>query len=198
MKNKTSEKEYECFLCQDRGFIPQKDGTYVRCSCRLKKDLLEFLGEFKDFKIRQDIKAKFDNYNGINLIFNGQDYNLFGGVVKTILAVNYLDNSEYSYECVTGNDLANGIFETDEYGNRATNIYYDTDLLILKLGRDNMNKALPDLLANLLTYRSEKKLPTIAYIYKEAKESRLKQYYGDIAVSMINSFKELKAKRSIV
>lgn len=194
--NKT-ENEYECFLCQDRGFIPQKDGTYVRCSCRLKKELLNYLDEYKDFKIKDTIKKNIDNYK-TNLLFNGTDYNLFGSAVKTILAVTYLDNPKFEYQSITGNDLANGIFETDEWGSKVNNIYYDTDLLILKLGRDNMNKALPDLLANLLTYRSEKKLPTIAYIYKEAKESRLKQYYGDIAMSMINGFKEIKAKRSIV
>lgn len=194
--NKT-ENEYECFLCQDRGFIPQKDGTYVRCSCRLKKELLNYLDEYKDFKIKDTIKRNIDNYK-TNLLFNGTDYNLFGSAVKTILAVTYLDNPKFEYQSITGNDLANGIFETDEWGSKVNNIYYDTDLLILKLGRDNINKALPDLMANLLTYRKEKKLPTIVYIYKEAKEARLKQYYGDIAMSMINGFKEIKAKRSIV
>ena len=197
MKNKTSENEYECFLCQDRGFIPQKDGTYVRCSCRLKKELLNYLDEYKDFKIKDTIKRNIDNYK-TNLLFNGTDYNLFGSAIKTILAVTYLDNPEFEYQSITGNDLANGIFETDEWGSKVNNIYYDTDLLILKLGRDNINKALPDLLANLLTYRKEKKLLTIVYIYKEAKEARLKQYYGDIAMSMINGFKEIKAKRSII
>lgn len=194
--NKT-ENEYECFLCQDRGFIPQKDGTYVRCSCRLKKELLNYLDEYKDFKIKDTIKKNIDNYR-TNLLFNGTDYNLFGSAVKTILAVTYLDNPKFEYQSITGNDLANGIFETDEWGSKVNNIYYDTDLLILKLGRDNINKALPDLMANLLTYRKEKKLATIVYIYKEAKEARLKQYYGDIAMSMINGFKEIKAKRSIV
>lgn len=194
--NKT-ENEYECFLCQDRGFIPQKDGTYVRCSCRLKKELLNYLDEYKDFKIKDTIKKNIDNYK-TNLLFNGTDYNLFGSAVKTILAVTYLDNPKFEYQSITGNDLANGIFETDEWGSKVNNIYYDTDLLILKLGRDNINKALPDLMANLLTYRKEKKLATIVYIYKEAKEARLKQYYGDIAMSMINGFKEIKAKRSIV
>ena len=194
--NKT-ENEYECFLCQDRGFIPQKDGTYVRCSCRLKKELLNYLDEYKDFKIKDTIKRNIDNYK-TNLLFNGTDYNLFGSAVKTILAVTYLDNPKFEYQSITGNDLANGIFETDEWGSKVNNIYYDTDLLILKLGRDNINKALPDLMANLLTYRKEKKLATIVYIYKEAKEARLKQYYGDIAMSMINGFKEIKAKRSIV
>lgn len=194
--NKT-ETEYECFLCQDRGFIPQKDGTYIRCSCRLKKELLNYLDEYKDFKIKDTIKRNIDNYK-TNLLFNGTDYNLFGSAIKTILAVTYLDNPEYEYQSITGNDLANGIFETDEWGSKVNNIYYDTDLLILKLGRDNINKALPDLMANLLTYRKEKKLATIVYIYKEAKEARLKQYYGDIAMSMINGFKEIKAKRSIV
>ena len=194
--NKT-ENEYECFLCQDRGFIPQKDGTYIRCSCRLKKELLNYLDEYKDFKIKDTIKRNIDNYK-TNLLFNGTDYNLFGSAVKTILAVTYLDNPKFEYQSITGNDLANGIFETDEWGSKVNNIYYDTDLLILKLGRDNINKALPDLLANLLTYRKEKKLATIVYIYKEAKEARLKQYYGDIAMSMINGFKEIKAKRSIV
>ena len=197
MENKTSEKEYECFLCQDRGFIPQKDGTYIRCSCRLKKELLNYLDEYKDFKIKDTIKRNIDNYK-TNLLFNGTDYNLFGSAIKTILAVTYLDNPEYEYQSITGNDLANGIFETDEWGSKVNNIYYDTDLLILKLGRDNINKALPDLMANLLTYRKEKKLATIVYIYKEAKEARLKQYYGDIAMSVINGFKEIKAKRSIV
>lgn len=194
--NKT-ENEYECFLCQDRGFIPQKDGTYVRCSCRLKKELLNYLDEYKDFKIKDTIKRNIDNYK-TNLLFNGTDYNLFGSAVKTILAVTYLDNPKFEYQSITGNDLANGIFETDEWGSKVNNIYYDTDLLILKLGRDNINKALPDLMANLLTYRKEKKLATIVYIYKEAKEARLRQYYGDIAMSMINGFKEIKAKRSIV
>ena len=194
--NKT-ENEYECFLCQDRGFIPQKDGTYIRCSCRLKKELLNYLEEYKDFKIKDTIKRNIDNYK-TNLLFNGTDYNLFGSAVKTILAVTYLDNPKFEYQSITGNDLANGIFETDEWGSKVNNIYYDTDLLILKLGRDNINKALPDLMANLLTYRKEKKLATIVYIYKEAKEARLKQYYGDIAMSMINGFKEIKAKRSIV
>ena len=194
--NKT-ENEYECFLCQDRGFIPQKDGTYVRCSCRLKKELLNYLDEYKDFKIKNTIKKNIDNYK-TNLLFNGTDYNLFGSAVKTILAVTYLDNPKFEYQSITGNDLVNGIFETDEWGSKVNNIYYDTDLLILKLGRDNINKALPDLMANLLTYRKEKKLATIVYIYKEAKEARLKQYYGDIAMSMINGFKEIKAKRSIV
>lgn len=194
--NKT-ENEYECFLCQDRGFIPQKDGTYVRCSCRLKKELLNYLDEYKDFKIKDTIKKNIDNYK-TNLLFNGTDYNLFGSAVKTILAVTYLDNPKFEYQSITGNDLANGIFETDEWGSKVNNIYYDTDLLILKLGRDNINKALPDLMANLLTYRKEKKLATIVYIYKEAKEARLKQYYGDIVMSMINGFKEIKAKRSIV
>ena len=194
--NKT-ENEYECFLCQDRGFIPQKDGTYIRCSCRLKKELLNYLDEYKDFKIKDTIKRNIDNYK-TNLLFNGTDYNLFGSAVKTILAVTYLDNPKFEYQSITGNDLANGIFETDEWGSKVNNIYYDTDLLILKLGRDNINKALPDLMANLLTYRKEKKLATIVYIYKEAKEARLKQYYGDIAMSMINGFKEIKAKRSIV
>ena len=194
--NKT-ENEYECFLCQDRGFIPQKDGTYVRCSCRLKKELLNYLDEYKDFKIKDTIKKNIDNYK-TNLLFNGTDYNLFGSAIKTILAVTYLDNPKFEYQSITGNDLANGIFETDEWGSKVNNIYYDTDLLILKLGRDNINKALPDLMANLLTYRKEKKLATIVYIYKEAKEARLKQYYGDIAMSMINGFKEIKAKRSIV
>lgn len=194
--NKT-ENEYECFLCQDRGFIPQKDGTYVRCNCRLKKELLNYLDEYKDFKIKDTIKKNIDNYK-TNLLFNGTDYNLFGSAVKTILAVTYLDNPKFEYQSITGNDLANGIFETDEWGSKVNNIYYDTDLLILKLGRDNINKALPDLMANLLTYRKEKKLPTIVYIYKEAKEARLKQYYGDIAMSVINGFKEIKAKRSIV
>lgn len=194
--NKT-ENEYECFLCQDRGFIPQKDGTYVRCSCRLKKELLNYLDEYKDFKIKDTIKRNIDNYK-TNLLFNGTDYNLFGSAIKTILAVTYLDNPAFEYQSITGNDLANGIFETDEWGSKVNNIYYDTDLLILKLGRDNINKALPDLMANLLTYRKEKKLPTIVYIYKEAKEARLRQYYGDIAMSMINGFKEIKAKRSIV
>ena len=194
--NKT-ENEYECFLCQDRGFIPQKDGTYVRCSCRLKKELLNYLDEYKDFKIKDTIKRNIDNYK-TNLLFNGTDYNLFGSAIKTILAVTYLDNPAFEYQSITGNDLANGIFETDEWGSKVNNIYYDTDLLILKLGRDNINKALPDLMANLLTYRKEKKLPTIVYIYKEAKEARLKQYYGDIAMSVINGFKEIKAKRSIV
>lgn len=194
--NKT-EKEYECFLCQDRGFIPQKDGTYVRCNCRLKKELLNYLDEYKDFKIKDTIKKNIDNYR-TNLLFNGTDYNLFGSAIKTILAVTYLDNPAFEYQSITGNDLANGIFETDEWGSKVNNIYYDTDLLILKLGRDNINKALPDLMANLLTYRKEKKLPTIVYIYKEAKEARLKQYYGDIAMSVINGFKEIKAKRSIV
>ena len=194
--NKT-ENEYECFLCQDRGFIPQKDGTYVRCSCRLKKELLNYLDEYKDFKIKDTIKRNIDNYK-TNLLFNGTDYNLFGSAIKTILAVTYLDNPAFEYQSITGNDLANGIFETDEWGSKVNNIYYDTDLLILKLGRDNINKALPDLMANLLTYRKEKKLATIVYIYKEAKEARLKQYYGDIAMSMINGFKEIKAKRSIV
>ena len=194
--NKT-ENEYECFLCQDRGFIPQKDGTYIRCSCRLKKELLNYLDEYKDFKIKDTIKRNIDNYK-TNLLFNGTDYNLFGSAVKTILAVTYLDNPKFEYQSITGNDLANGIFETDEWGSKVNNIYYDTDLLILKLGRDNINKALPDLMANLLTYRKEKKLATIVYIYKEAKEARLKQYYGDIAMSMVNGFKEIKAKRSIV
>ena len=194
--NKT-ENEYECFLCQDRGFIPQKDGTYVRCSCRLKKELLNYLDEYKDFKIKDTIKKNIDNYK-TNLLFNGTDYNLFGSAIKTILAVTYLDNPKFEYQSITGNDLANGIFETDECGSKVNNIYYDTDLLILKLGRDNINKALPDLMANLLTYRKEKKLATIVYIYKEAKEARLKQYYGDIVMSMINGFKEIKAKRSIV
>ena len=194
--NKT-ENEYECFLCQDRGFIPQKDGTYVRCSCRLKKELLNYLDEYKDYKIKDTIKRNIDNYK-TNLLFNGTDYNLFGSAIKTILAVTYLDNPAFEYQSITGNDLANGIFETDEWGSKVNNIYYDTDLLILKLGRDNINKALPDLMANLLTYRKEKKLPTIVYIYKEAKEARLKQYYGDIAMSVINGFKEIKAKRSIV
>lgn len=194
--NKT-ENEYECFLCQDRGFIPQKDGTYVRCSCRLKKELLNYLDEYKDFKIKDTIKRNIDNYK-TNLLFNGTDYNLFGSAIKTILAVTYLDNPAFEYQSITGNDLANGIFETDEWGSKVNNIYYDTDLLILKLGRDNINKALPDLMANLLTYRKEKKLPTIVYIYIEAKEARLKQYYGDIAMSVINGFKEIKAKRSIV
>ena len=179
--NKT-ENEYECFLCQDRGFIPQKDGTYIRCSCRLKKELLNYLEEYKDFKIKDTIKRNIDNYK-TNLLFNGTDYNLFGSAVKTILAVTYLDNPKFEYQSITGNDLANGIFETDEWGSKVNNIYYDTDLLILKLGRDNINKALPDLMANLLTYRKEKKLATIVYIYKEAKEARLK---------------EIKAKRSIV
>lgn len=194
--NKT-ENEYECFLCQDRGFIPQKDGTYVRCNCRLKKELLNYLDEYKDFKIKDTIKKNIDNYR-TNLLFNGTDYNLFGSAIKTILAVTYLDNPAFEYQSITGNDLANGIFETDEWGSKVNNIYYDTDLLILKLGRDNINKALPDLMANLLTYRKEKKLATIVYIYKEAKEARLKQYYGDIVMSMINGFKEIKAKRSIV
>lgn len=194
--NKT-ENEYECFLCQDRGFIPQKDGTYVRCSCRLKKELLNYLDEYKDYKIKDTIKRNIDNYK-TNLLFNGTDYNLFGSAIKTILAVTYLDNPAFEYQSITGNDLANGIFETDEWGSKVNNIYYDTDLLILKLGRDNINKALPDLMANLLTYRKEKKLATIVYIYKEAKEARLKQYYGDIVMSMINGFKEIKAKRSIV
>ena len=192
-----TQQDYECFECQDRGFIPQKDGTYVRCNCRLKKELLNYLGEYKDYKIKDTIKKNIESYR-TNLLFNGTDYNLFGSAVKTILAVTYLDNSEYDYQSITGNDLVDGIFATDEYGSKVNNIYYDTDLLILKLGRDNINKALPDLMANLLTYRKEKKKDTIVYIYKEAKEARLKQYYGDIAVSMINGFKEIKQKRSIV
>lgn len=192
-----TQQDYECFECQDRGFIPQKDGTYVRCNCRLKKELLNYLGEYKDYKIKDTIKKNIDGYR-TNLLFNGTDYNLFGSAVKTILAVTYLDNSEYDYQSITGNDLVDGIFATDEYGSKVNNIYYDTDLLILKLGRDNINKALPDLMANLLTYRKEKKKDTIVYIYREAKEARLKQYYGDIAVSMINGFKEIKQKRSIV
>ena len=192
-----TQQDYECFECQDRGFLPQKDGTYVRCNCRLKKELLNYLGEYKDYKIKDTIKKNIESYR-TNLLFNGTDYNLFGSAVKTILAVTYLDNSEYDYQSITGNDLVDGIFATDEYGSKVNNIYYDTDLLILKLGRDNINKALPDLMANLLTYRKEKKKDTIVYIYKEAKEARLKQYYGDIAVSMINGFKEIKQKRSIV
>ena len=190
-------EDYECFECQDRGFILQKDGTYVRCACRLKKDLLNYLGEYKDFKILKSMKARIDNYK-CNLILRKQEYNTFGNVVKTILALSYLDDASITYESITGNDLIDGYFITDEYGGKIYNVYYDTDILILKLGRDNINKAMPDLLANLLTYRKEKNKITIIYEYKEANDSRMKQYYGEVAIDIMKEYKEIRVKSSIV
>lgn len=191
--------DYECFECQDRGFIYLPDGTYKKCICQIKKDLLVFLGEFANFRMLGSIKNKIDEYSKMNIVVRESEYNLFGNICKTILAMKYLDDNTTTYEVATGNDLINGMFTTDDYGNTLNLEYYNADYLILKLGRDNLNKAIPDLLLNLLTYRIENKKPTIVFIYKEVKDTRLKQHYGEIATNiLLKDFKRLQTKRGIL
>ena len=182
--------EVECFECNDRGFIfDANTKRYVRCKCQMVKALKAFLAEFDGYKFSTEIAKNSKAYTK-DWLFRSKNhpYDSFCRVVKTLLSIMWLDNQNIKFLAVSGRDIIDSVFLTNERGGSEGQVLYDTDVLILKLGRDSANKLFPDTLLNLLTSRAEHKKLTWIYIYPEVTDARLREYYGDQVTNIILAY----------
>ncbi|EJF06087.1 hypothetical protein ThvES_00018520 [Thiovulum sp. ES] len=185
-----SSKSYNCYKCQDTGFIFVA-GAYKKCGCQLKKELKSYLtGELTGVQISNKIRPS--NLTK-NILFLGYGVSSFRVYVKSFLTISYLSGARHTYLYMMGSDILDYHFDTD-----GTYEITQADFLFLRLGRDVSNKLYEGILLNLLTYRLESGRKTWIYLYEDLNEMSFKNIYGNKIFELINrasNFETIQSKR---
>jgi len=157
-----------CEKCHGRGFTE----SGIKCKCKLERELGLYLPAItKGVKLRESIKNKPEISNKNYLIISAvSDY---ASILKTHLVCRYIENNNYTY------GIYNGVILIDAYvgEDSALESIKNLDMLVLELGNDTENKALPSVLSYLLNERF--KFNKITWVYISPKNiTRIKNLYG--------------------
>lgn len=184
------EKKYECEVCKDTRYV-NKNGKVVKCVCQLKKELKSYL-DSELLGIDLNKKINIHEY-GNNLLFDKVKLSVFKKVLKGFLVKSYLMGVKYDYGIIQGSDIIESYL-----GDSSHQEYALKEFIILKLGRDYPNKAMEDVMKNILSYRVEHNLLTWVYVYQDCDEAEFKRLYGDGIRTMAYSkdFKLITVKKS--
>ena len=170
--------KYSCDICQDRGVVPNGD-SFKPCTCVIQKQMTEYLKPFIHANLNRQINVEALSKN---VYFPSTvSYEKWASIAKSFLFRTFL-TKKYEYEWITGADLIEHYVEGEH------KFAYTAPLLILNLGADYHNKALPQVMYYLLFNRfTNPDLITWVYLQDES-PNKLESLYGSDTVELIKKY----------